>query len=200
MESVPSSRREWELTPEAFAGLLAKLASDPELAGEKYEELRGKLIKFFEWRGSLFPDQHADETLNRIARRIEEGEQIEKNVIAYALGVARFVWLEVLRDPDNQRAEMNELAPLAAKAHNPDDDDNQWLDCLKKCLGDMPKENREIIIEYYQDEKRAKIDNRRTLALKLGISLNALFSRAKRLRDKLEQCVDRCIKKLPTMT
>ena len=41
-------------------------------------------------------------------------------------------------------------------------------------------------------EKRGKIDNRLSLAEKLGIPLNALRSRAQRVRAKLEQCVNRC--------
>src|SRR5262249_39699376 len=68
--SRPRPHKDWELTPEAFSKLLAELSPDPEVAGEKYEELRGQLIKFFEWRGSFFPDQRADETLNRVARKI----------------------------------------------------------------------------------------------------------------------------------
>jgi len=70
-----------------------------------------------------------------------------------------------------------------------------WLACLKECLRSITDENREIILEYYQDERRAKIDDRRLLAAKLGISPNGLFSRARRIRDKLEQCVSRCVKR-----
>lgn len=189
-------RKEWELTPEAFSKLLAELSPDPEVAGGKYEELRGQLIKFFEWRGSHFPDQHADEALNRVARKIDEGERIEKSVTAFALGVARFVLFEALRDADRRRVQMDELTGLAAPAGDPAGGD-PWLDCLKECLKNLPADNRRIIIEYYQDEKRTKIDNRKALAVGLGISLNALFSRAKRLRDKLEQCVTRCVKNKP---
>jgi hypothetical protein len=58
------------LKPEAFAGFLSLLSSDPDLAGEEYEELRRQLIKFFEWRGSFCADQLADETLNRVVRKI----------------------------------------------------------------------------------------------------------------------------------
>jgi DNA-directed RNA polymerase specialized sigma24 family protein len=202
--SRPGPSKDWELTPEAFSKLLAELSPDPEAAGEKYEELRGQLIKFFEWRGSFFPDQRADETLNRVARKIAEGERIEKTVTAFALGVARFVLLESLRDADRRRVEMDDLTEMAAPAGDPSagglpfgalEDDDQRLDCLKQCLKTVPAENRRIIIEYYADEKRAKIDTRKSLAATLGISLNALFSRAKRLRDKLEHCVTRCMKK-----
>jgi len=195
MESISSPEKERELTPNAFTKLLAKLSTDPEIAGGKYEELRRRLIKFFEWRGSFFPEELADETLNRTARKIDEGEEIEKNVIALALGIARFVFLETLKHPDNRRAAMEELAPVAAPLEHRGDDDDPWVVCLRECLRGLPEENRELIIEYYQEEGRAKIADRKTLAGKLGISLNALFSRAKRIRDKLEQCVTRCVKR-----
>jgi hypothetical protein len=113
MERAQSSRKKRELTPEAFTKLLAILDPDPETAGGKYEQLRRKLIKFFEWRGSFISDELADETLNRLARKIDEGEEIEKNVFALSLGIARFVLLETLKRPDNNRVEMKELATVA---------------------------------------------------------------------------------------
>jgi hypothetical protein len=96
MDSTQLIRKGLELTPQSFAKLLAILAPSPESAGEKYEQLRRQLIKFFEWRGSHISDQLADETLNRLARKIDEGEQIEKNVTAFSFGIARFVFLETL--------------------------------------------------------------------------------------------------------
>ena len=193
MESTSSPKKERELTPQAFTKLLAKLSADPEIAGREYEELRRRLIKFFEWRGSFFPEELADETLNRMARKIDEGEAIEKNVIAMALGVARFVFLETLKHPGNKRAALEELDLGAAPTERQGDDDDLCVMCLRECLSGLSEENRELIIEYYQGEGRAKTEVRKTLAGKLGISLNALFSRAKRIRDKLEQCVTRCV-------
>ena len=193
MESISSPEKERELTSKAFTTLLTELSADPEVAGNKYEELRRQLIKFFEWRGSFFPEDLADETLNRTARKIDEGEEIEKNVIALALGVARFVLLETSNRQDNRRATMEELISAAAPPEYRGDDDDLWVVCLRECLRGLPEESRELIIEYYQEEGRAKIEDRKALAEKLGISLNALFSRAKRIRDRLEQCVTRCV-------
>jgi DNA-directed RNA polymerase specialized sigma24 family protein len=187
--------KERELTPKAFTHLLAKLDPDPEMAGEKYEKLRRQLIKFFEWRGSFMSDELADETLNRLARKIDEGEEIEKNVFAFSMGIARFVLLENLKSPDNKRVEMKELDMVAAAPEPWEEDDGLWVVCLRECLRGVSAENRELIIEYYQDEGRARIDERKMLAASLGISLNALFSRAKRTRDKLEECVMRCAKR-----
>jgi len=187
--SSPEKEKEHELTPKAFTKLLAKLSPDPEIGGREYEELRRRLIKFFEWRGSLFPEDLADETLNRTARKIDGGEEIEKNVIALALGVAHFVFLETSRRPDNRRATLEELISVAAPPEHRLEDDDLRVTYLRECLHSLPKESRELIIEYYREEGRAKIDDRKALAEKLGISLNALFSRAKRIRHRLEQCV-----------
>jgi DNA-directed RNA polymerase specialized sigma24 family protein len=194
MESVSSPERERELTSKAFAKLLAKLSADPEIAGIEYEELRRRLIKFFEWRGAFFPEDLADETLNRTARKIDEGEEIEKNVIALALGVAHFVFLETTKHPNNRRAPLEDLIPVAAPPEHRVEDDDLRAVYLRECLRGLSKENRELIIEYYGEEGRAKIEDRKALAEKLGISLNALFSRAKRIRDRLEQCVTQRLK------
>jgi DNA-directed RNA polymerase specialized sigma24 family protein len=194
MESVSSPEKERELTSIAFAKLLAKLSADPEIAGIEYEELRRRLIKFFEWRGAFFPEDLADETLNRTARKIDEGAEIEKNVIALALGVAHFVFLETSKRPDNRRATIEELIPVAAPPeHRVEDDDLRALH-LRECLRSLPKESQDLIIEYYRQDGRAKIEDRKALAEELGISLNALFSRAKRIRDRLEHCVAQRLK------
>src|SRR5262245_58861720 len=133
MESARLSRKQRELTPEAFKKLLAELDPNQETAGGKYEELRRQLIKFFEWRGSFFPDELADETLNRLARKIDGGEEIEKNVIALALGIARFVFLEALKRHDNRRVGMEELAAVAEPPASREEDDDLWVVCLKEC-------------------------------------------------------------------
>jgi DNA-directed RNA polymerase specialized sigma24 family protein len=195
MERAQSLRTERELTPEAFTKLLAILDPDPETAGGKYEQLRRRLIKFFECRGSFISDELADETLNRLARKIDGGEEIEKNVFALSLGIARFVLLETLKRPDNKRAEMKELAAVAAPPERREEDDDLWAVCLRECLRGVSEENRDLIIEYYQDEGRARSDDRKLLAARLGISLNTLFMRAKRTRDRLEECVTRCVKR-----
>ena len=65
MDSLLSSKTGWTLTAEAFAKLLACLDPDSEKAGQKYETIRQRLMKFFDWRGAYFPEDCADDTLNR---------------------------------------------------------------------------------------------------------------------------------------
>src|SRR5262245_30762136 len=108
--SVPAQgRSKWVLTQPALDRLLACLDGDRDAAGHKYIELRGNLVRFFEWRGCAFPEDHADETINRVAKRVSEGEEI-RNPAAYFLGVGRLVLLEVYKEREKEHQAHNEIA------------------------------------------------------------------------------------------
>ena len=188
------------LTGEAFAKLLARLDPDRERAGEKYEDLRRTLIKFFEWRGAPFPDEQTDETFNRVARKLDEGVEI-KNVGGYCYEVARLVCLEALKGNERKRGPLETDHPDAAGADAADSalERERLLDCLEQCLNRLPAESRALIVEYYRDEKRDRIERRKALADALGLRREALANRAQRLRDKLEQCVRRCFNEKPAI-
>ncbi len=179
------------MTEEAFHRFLALLDAKAESAGQKYEALRLKLVKYFDWRGAHFPDECADETLDRVVRKVEAGETI-RDIPTYCYGIARLVFLETLKAPDSRRRSLDEVQEVAAPLSSADDDREEH-DCFEKCLNALPSENRQLLLEYYQDEGRGKINNRQAKAEQLGIPLNALRSRVQRLRDKLEQCVALCL-------
>ena len=63
----------WEFTATALERLLARLDADADRAAEAYEVLRQTLTRFFDWRGAHFPDECADEAINRLARRLDAG-------------------------------------------------------------------------------------------------------------------------------
>jgi DNA-directed RNA polymerase specialized sigma24 family protein len=186
----------WVLTEEAFAKLIDRLDVDRERAGEKYEELRRTLLRFFEWRGATFPEERADETLNRVARKLDEGMDIAE-VGQYSMGVARLVLLEAFKSRDRLRAPIEELPPETAAPDTRDEahERERYLNCLEGCLRALPRENRELITGYYQDDRGDRIKTRATLAERLGLRRDALANRAQRLRDKLEDCVERCVVK-----
>ncbi|HWQ31928.1 MAG TPA: hypothetical protein VNQ79_03515 [Blastocatellia bacterium] len=165
MDSVSFSRTEWSLTSEAFARFLVCLDPDSERAGEKYESVRLMLLKFFDWRGAHFPEECADETINRVIRKIDEGETI-RDIPTYCHGVARMILLETLKRAENRRADIEEVSQLELAAPEPDDPRQE---CFNHCLREPPVESRQLIMQYYQDEKRAKINNRLVLAERLGI-------------------------------
>ena len=184
------------LTVEAFAKLLAAFDADRQRAGEKYEDLRRTLIRFFEWRGAPFPEDHTDETFNRVARKLDEGVDV-KNIGGYCYEVARLVCLEALKGPDTKRSPL-ELLNLQATAETATDEallKEQRLSCLEDCLNTLSFESRELIMEYYRDTTGRRIDHRKALAERLGLRRDALANRAQRVRDRLEQCVAACLKK-----
>jgi DNA-directed RNA polymerase specialized sigma24 family protein len=187
---------ERELTAQALIRLLERLGDDEEQAAKKYEDLRHTLIRSFEWRGAPFPEEHADETINRLARKLDEGVEI-RNLNDYTYTVARLVWLEALKGDHKRHTQLDEIEhePIAHDTSREVAEKEDSLFCLDDCLDALPYASRDLIMEYYVDEKRNRIDRRRDLAERLGLRRDALANRAQRLRDKLEQCVSRCLKK-----
>ena len=102
--------------------------------------------------------------------------------------------LEALKGSDRKRDPLETNYPDTASADAADLalERERLLDCLEQCLNRLPTESRALIVEYYQDEKRDRIERRKALAEALGLRREALANRAQRLRDKLEQCVARC--------
>lgn len=192
VEFPTPSKKEWVLTKEAFDRFLARLDRDRDRAGEKYESVRLKLLKYFQWRGSDSSDVEADETINRVARRIEEGENVY-NLNAYIYGVAKMVYAEGLKIR-HRKKELDEASRLEApRIEEEDPEVVERRTCFERCLGYLTAEDRETITEYYQFEKGKKIEHRKKLAARFGISLNALRIKAHRKRVNLEACVRECL-------
>ena len=179
------------LTRSSFDRLLSSLDPDREHAGERYELMRRKLAKFFECRGSLAADDDADETISRVARRIEEGEPVE-HLNAYFYGVARLVLFESRRRPQWQQLSLD-ADPAAADTAQDDPASEARLACLETCLDTLPPDQRELVVGYYQGDHAERIRLRRTLADRHGIPMNALRIRVHRLRLLLETCVAGCL-------
>ena len=203
MERPTSLKKDWVLTQDAFDLLLARLDRDQERAGRQYEHIRHGLVTFFECHGGASPADLADETINRVARRLLEGKEIHAdNPASYFYGVARNVLKENWGSGRPAPASLDEVPELAQLSDDPGSlherqeeryRAEQRLECLEHCLDGLTPRDRELISEYYQGETGAKIRARRLLAKKLGIPLNALRIRALRIREKLEACVQRCL-------
>ena len=191
LDGQDHARQKWTLTQDAFDRLLIALGGDRDSGSEKYLEIRSNLTRFFEWRGCSFPEDHADETFNRIARKVDEGEQI-LNPAGYAMGVARLLLLELMKSRQREQTALNEIG-TASDVYVPADNGEDRLDCLRSCLQTLSPDNRELILQYYQGEKGEKIQNRKKLLEQLGVPVNTLRMRALRLREKLQSCVEECL-------
>lgn len=188
-----TARQKWTLTQEAFDKLLVALGGDRDTAARKYLEIRTNLTRFFEWRGCSFPEDHADETINRIAKRVAEGEEIQ-NYSGYAMGVARLLLLEINKGRQREQLALAEIG-TGSEVYEEADDDEGRLSCLRNCLQTLSTDNRDLILAYYQGEKGEKIQNRKKLMDSLGIPVNTLRMRALRLRERLQGCVEECVER-----
>lgn len=180
-------KHERPVTQAAFDSLLSWLDPDRELAAEKYEQIRRRLIKLFNCRGRLDAEDLADETINRVTFKAPDlAREYVGDPGLYFYGVAHKVFLESLR----QR-------PQVAPAPPPDPAETEETErehgCLDRCMGELPRANRELLIEYYREDGRAKIEHRKELAARLGVAQNALRIRVHRIRATVQECVHGCL-------
>lgn len=165
--------------------MLNWLDSDRVRAGEKYEEIRKSIIMIFTRRGSLDPEELADEVINRVAFKVEEiAATYVGDPARYFHGVAINVFRESLR-----KKTPTEIWPLGDSA----DEKEAKLSCLEQCLETIGQENREVILLYFQAQSTYKSDFRKELAAKMNITLNTLRMRVHRVRMELKECIKSCV-------
>lgn len=175
--------------------LLIRLDPEPERAWEKYRDLRVRLIKFFEWNQCTFPEELADEVLDRVARKPEE-ESI-RNVAEFVIGVARNVRMEAYKKMlrESHVEDWPEGAEALPETRNREEEivsslhQQIRLDALRRCLENLKESDRSMALAYYSAEEEKQRVHRQKLATALGLTMVALRVRANRVREKLEQCV-----------
>jgi RNA polymerase sigma factor (sigma-70 family) len=186
------------LTAEGFDILLSQLDPDRERAGELYETIRRKLVRLFEWRGCVSPEDLADETFNRVARRLSEGVELRSSdPYGYFCGVAHLLYKEVLRRAAREHRAIESGDWPSPSMADDDETADPRLERLRHCLQRLPPDQRDLVLRYYQgksdqgknDQGEHNIRNRQALARDLGVPMNALRIRVHRARRKLESCV-----------
>lgn len=172
-----------------FELLIERLDPDVGAASRKYQQLRRRIVRLFEWRGAWTAEDLADETLTRVARKLGEGARVDGDLEPFARGVARLVFLEFLREQERERRRQSAAPAPPPSAAN----EETHLACLDRCLERIDAESRETILGYYSDEDASRIESRRALAEQLGVSSTALRIRALRIRDRLQSCMEECL-------
>jgi RNA polymerase sigma factor (sigma-70 family) len=184
--------KQWTPDQESFDRLLAWLSSDREQAGKRYEEIRQSLIKIFTWRGVAEAEELADETINRVTRKLNDLTEIYTGDPAlYFYGVAKNVLIEYQRQP--RHIPLEEQQSILVPEDEPDTSE-QIYECMERCLQKLSPNNREIILRYYKERRQAKINYRKDIAKQMGVSLNNLRVRIYRIRATLENCINSCLK------
>lgn len=175
-----------------FDQLLRRLDADRDRAGEKYLELRVRLIRFFGWNDSFPEEDLADEVLDRVALKIEGEIQ---DLVPFIWGVARNVVREFRKrrptidvgnlqpheDPHTGHAEL-QIIEAAERQRR--------LQCLHQCIQALSAAERELFLayEYYTDRPR----NTAELAERMGLTVGALQTKAHRMKHKVEMCARKC--------
>ncbi|HEY6806880.1 MAG TPA: hypothetical protein VI306_25110 [Pyrinomonadaceae bacterium] len=186
--------RNLNIPAESFNELLDWLDPDREVAAEKYLQLRQGLEKIFLWEHSLDPEGLTDQAIDRVVKNIQELRQTYTgDPQRYFFGVAKkLIW-------EHRRFIKNQTTLDDSAAEKPSETQDEILemrqDCLDSCLNTLKPEQRKLILSYYEDTKRAKIEHRAKLANELGLSPETLRVRTSRIRVSLNQCIKQCLRK-----
>lgn len=186
LEVSPPIEGKRVITKAEFDAMLAWLNPHSEQqAAEKYEEIRRRLIQIHTRRGCREAEELFDETSNRVCKKVKEiAPTYQGDPALYFYAVANKVCLEYLKKKQH--------LPMPSP---PDTEEvEQRHACLDRCLAKHSPANRELILQYYEGEKQAKIEHRQRLADLLGIDLKTLRVRAHRIRLKLLECVSDCLR------
>ena len=173
-------------TKEQFDELLQWLDSDRSRAGQRYEGIRRNLIRAFQRSGCTDVEELADDTINRVTQKMPD---LRKSYVGtpenYFYGVAKNVIHEHLR----KRSRLNPASlepPLR-------EDCEPALQCLDECLAKLPKKSSRLILQYYEEKGRAKVDLHKQISIILGIRQTALRARVHRVRLTLRDCILECL-------
>ena len=175
------------LNAESFHRLLAWLDPDVEQAGQKYEDIRRKLIRIFASRGSWAAEELADETIDRVGKKVADlAADYVGDPSLYFFGVANRVFLEWRRKSTTLPLAPPPLPDFAEQKEREDQ-------CLSRCMANLPPPQRHLLLDYYREEKQAKINRRKALAVELDLTDNALKIKVFRLRVTLQECLLHCL-------
>ena len=175
------------LNSSEFDHLLRRLDEDRERAGLKYEEVRRTLMRYFAVR-KCFPEEDlADETLDRVARRLESAQIY--NLSVFIWGVARIIVLELGRRPQEVSIETVQLLKCLKTEHAEQaiirrEERQRRLECFLKCLRDLSPTDRRILLEY-QYHSRGR-ESKERLARRFNITPQGLRTRAHRVWRRVE--------------
>jgi len=164
-----------------FGELLDWLDPDPETAAKQYESIRRRLILAFASRRCLFAEDLADETIDRVVRKVPHiREGYQGSPVAYFLGVARKVYMEHIRVISTKRLAR---PPALEQPEEP----SILMERLEASLSQLPPKDQDIVLRYFQADGPSKLIQRKRLASELGIRPAALRLRVHRIVSRLRR-------------
>ena len=185
-------------TQEAFDNLLNWLDPDENKAAEKYRQIHSKLTTTFRARGCEDPESLADVTINRVMKKLPKIQRTYTgNPALYFSGVARKILKEYFRSYEFTRRvfgdTIQERQLPGQYTFSEQEDESPERRCLIKCLDKCKSKDREMMLEYFQKDKRDKIKQREEMSKKLGITPTNLRVRIHRVLTAIHKCMDECL-------
>lgn len=189
--------RNSDFRAERFDDLLAWLNPDRNLAIAAYLNLRHALTRIFAWNRCADPEGMTDEVVDRVVRQIDYlRDTYEGNPKLFFYAVAN----NLIKEYQKKVKPHVSIEDIELAVDPPQELDEEIPDvreeCLRTCLRKLSKEKRELIVSYYSKEKQAKIIHRAEMARQLGVSIEALRVRMRRIRGDLQECIERCLDQL----
>lgn len=168
---------------QAFNELLCRIEPGEPFPAGQYKQLRHKLIKFFAWRHCEDPEALADETISRLVRNINMGEEIRAaNPYSYIYAIAMNIFKEYLREKKKSQEVIKHWQPPGLSVAE------NVLDCRKFCLEGLSEDKVELLRQYYLDKNRVE------MARSKGNSLNALRLQIHRIKNEIRDCYEECLR------
>lgn len=169
---------------EVFNKLLRRLEPEYNSTSARYIRFRHKLIKFFAWRRCEDPESLADETIGRLIKNLNAGQEIHnENAYSYIYAIAVNLFKEYLREKKKDHQMVENWQPPVSPISD------AVRDCRRACLQSLSMDKVLLLEKYYLDE-----ESREDLATIQGVSLNALRLQVHRIKNELRSCYQNCLK------
>jgi hypothetical protein len=172
--------------------LLEWLDEGADSPGERFVELRRRLVAYFDRRHRPAAEALADETFRRIRDGLELGAVLAAASPAhYCFAVAQQVLLEdVGLEGSSNRAGGARRSGDARTVSGVETDERSarhahQSDVVDRFLDALPYAARQVVVEYYRDPRNTARDHRRRVAERMNMTPTALGLCASRLRDSV---------------
>ena len=161
-----------------FDELLSRLERGFPDRDSRYNHLRQKLFRFFEWRRCPGAWDLADEVMARLVKSVRAGEYVRSYAFVYQ--IAQYVYSEYVRAAKREESIAHNFVPATNEA-------DPTLDCKRKCLKDLDRDKRRLLEQYYSGKPTSE-----ELAEMRGTSVANLRLQIHRIKKKLMSCYRKC--------
>jgi DNA-directed RNA polymerase specialized sigma24 family protein len=173
-----------------FDSLLVRLEPVYVNSENRYKQLRQKMVKFFAWKRCRDPESLADETITRLLKNVQMGQEIfATNPYSYVYSIAQNVYREHLREI----ARLEVVIDDGDIASSPSTEEIR--DCRIQCLQGLSGDQLEMLKRYYMSGESSE-----EVARARNMSLNALRIYIHRVKCNLKDCHNNCVKRSATFT